>query len=396
VKKNIILSIFDLGFQFHPEFHRYHLEKGECMKKVLCAAVLFAVFLVPAVVSVPTTILSCSEFGLAVADTTVQCSVCQPAVADTWPHNNGKYGAGTRHYYMHNYWHKDLTVHVNGNGGAGWTNLTFTLKIGHDTIIEIPNGWASARIWGLWDPKYQNGPFTLAEITSHAGWGCDWYDVSLVDGYNLPMLYYPLPGTFPPDNPKLDSTYGRQGWTCGGENDCTKDLYLTAPVSMLKLDTINGIVDTNGFYCQDNDACRALKKAACPTSYSWALDDPHSLFTCPSPTVNAAASAAGPDYILDFGLPPTSPVISNNRPTMNYTFVGNASVTITKNKEVKYLYGGQELATLEIYSCSGKLMLRTAVNESGCIAVPKLNSGLYIVSLKSDHVLATKQMIVSR
>ncbi|HUI94019.1 MAG TPA: thaumatin family protein [Chitinivibrionales bacterium] len=352
------------------------------MKRFLSELALLTVLLIPFAVS---------------ADTTFTCPECFPAVADTWPHT-GKYGAGTRHYFMHNYWHKDLTVHVNGNGGAGWTNLTFTLKIGHDTIIEIPNGWASARIWGLWDPKYANGPFTLAEITSHAGWGCDWYDVSLVDGYNLPMLYYPLPGTFPPDNPKLDSTYGRQGWTCGGEDDCTKDLYLTAPASMLNLDTINGVLDTNGFYCSGDvgSPCAALKKAACPTSYSYPYDDPHSLFTCPSPTVNAAGTAVGPDYILDFGLPPTSLVDNNKKLAINRTILGNASITITRNKELKYLYGGQGPAWLEIYSCSGKLMLRTAVNDYGTIAVPQLNRGVYIVSLKSDRVLATKQMLVSR
>jgi hypothetical protein len=112
--------------------------------------------------------------------------------------------------------------------------------------------------------------------------------------------------------------------------------------------------------------------------------------------VNAAANAIGPDYILDFGLPPTSAVINNNKPTINYTFLGNASVTITKNKELKYLYGGQAPAWLEIYSCSGKLMLRIAVNESGSIAVPKLNRGVYIVALKSDRVLAAKQMMVLR
>ncbi len=370
------------------------------MKRFSFAAILLSVFLALSV-PVQTTMLPCSGFALAVADTIVQCSVCQPAVADTWPHNNGKYGAGTRHYYMHNYWHKDLTVHVNGNGGAGWTNLTFVLPIGHDTIIEIPNGWASARIWGLWDPKYANGPFTLAEITQHAGWGCDWYDVSLVDGYNLPMLYYPLPGTFPPDNPKLDSTYGRQGWTCGGQDDCEKDLYLTAPASMLKLDTINGVLDTNGFYCSDDGAgqaaCRALKKAACPTSYSFALDDPHSLFTCPSPTVNAAGTAAGPDYVLDFGLPPVTPVINNNKPTINYTFIGAMAVTMTRHGELKYAYAGGPNARLSLYSCNGKVICEIPLTESsGTVRVPAMARGMYFVSLRTDGAVKTTRMMVTR
>ncbi|HMD67599.1 MAG TPA: thaumatin family protein [Chitinivibrionales bacterium] len=356
------------------------------MKKVLSAAVLFAVFLLPAAVS---------------ADTIFTCPVCAPATADTFPHNNGKYGTGTRHYYMHNYWHKDLTVHVNGNGnGAAWTNLTFTLKMGHDTIIEIPNHWTSARIWGLWDPKYANGPFTLAEISETSGWGCDWYDVSLVDGYNLPMLYYPLPGTFPPDNPHYDSLQGRQGWTCGGEDDCEKDLYLTAPASMLKLDTINGVLDTNGFYCSDDGAgqaaCRALKKAACPTSYSFAYDDPHSLFTCPSPNL-PGYSGNGPDYILDFGLPPATSVINNNKPTINYTFIGDIAVTMTRHGELKYAYAGGPNARLSLYSCNGKLISEIALTESsGTVRVPATARGMYFVTLTAGDQVKTTRMMVAR
>ena len=126
---------------------------------------------------------------------------------------------GTRYFYLHNYWHKDLTVHATGNGTA-WTNLTFPLKMGHDTILQIPNKWASARIWGYWDPKYQNGPFTLAEINmdsrTAANWHLDWYDVSLVDGYNLPMLFYPLPGTFYHDSLALDRRWADKDGLAGG------------------------------------------------------------------------------------------------------------------------------------------------------------------------------------
>ena len=356
------------------------------MKKFLSVAAVLSVFLVPVAVPAQTTI--------------VPCSVCQPFEADTFPHNNGKYGTGTRYYFMHNYWHKDLTVHVNGNGnGAAWTNLTFVLPIGHDTMIQIPNHWTSARIWGLWDPKYANGPFTLAEITETSGWGCDWYDVSLVDGYNLPMLYYPLPGTFPPDNPHYDSIQGRQGWTCGGEDDCEKDLYLTAPASMLNLDTINGVLDTNGFYCSGDvgSPCAAIKKAACPTSYSFPYDDPHSLFTCPSPNL-PGYSGNGPDYILDFGLPPTAPVINNNKPTINYTFIDAMAVTMTRSGELKYTYGGGSTnASLALYSCNGRLLTKIPLTgSSGTVQVPGLARGLYFVVLTADTRVKTTTMMVMR
>jgi hypothetical protein len=332
----------------------------------------------------------------------VPCSVCQPAVADTWPHNNGKYGAGTRYFYLHNYWHHDLTVKANGAAnGSSWTNLTFTLKKGKDTILQIPNQWGSARIWGYWDPAYQNGPFTLAEINmdnrNANNWHLDWYDVSLVDGYNLPMLFYPLPGTFYPDSVALDAAVGRQGWTCGGENDCKTDLYLTAPASMLKL-SANG--DTNGFYCPDNPACEAIKKAACPTSYSYPYDDAHSLFTCPSPNLPASLgnwAKYGPDYVLDFGLPPTSPVINNNKPTINYTFISAMAVTMTRSGELKYTYGGTTNARLSLYSCNGKLISEIALTGvSGSVRVPNLARGLYFVTLTTDRSVKTTRMMVVR
>jgi hypothetical protein len=37
-------------------------------------------------------------------------------------------------------------------------------------------------------------PATLAEFTLGASDGSDWYDVSLVDGYNLPMRINPTQG----------------------------------------------------------------------------------------------------------------------------------------------------------------------------------------------------------
>jgi hypothetical protein len=355
-------------------------KKGGYMTKFFAFLVTVFAFLLSSSVPAQTTIIPCSD--------------CQPAVADTWPHNTGKYGAGTRNIYLHNRWHKDLTVHANGNGsGTSWTNLTFTLKIGRDTIIQVPNKWGSARIWGQWDPTYVV-PFTLFEMTLHAGWGCDWYNVSLVDGYNLPGIFKPVPGTFVAGNPQNLPTEGRPAeYTCG-VGGCTTDLYLTAPASMLKL-AANG--DTNGIYCNDNAECRTLKKTACPKSYSWAFDDPTSLFTCPSAHINDAASAIGPDYIIYFGLPPTSPDINNNKPTINYTFIDAMTVTMTRRGELKSAYGGRANARLSLHSCNGKLMTEIVLTEpSGTVRVPGLARGFYLVTLTTDRAVKTARMMVAR
>ena len=169
---------------------------------------------------------------------------------------------------------------------------------------------------------------------------------------------------------------------------------------MLKLDTINGVLDTNGFYCPDNAACEALKKAACPTSYSFPYDDPHSLFTCPSPNLPASLgnyAKYGPDYILDFGFPPATPVISNNKPTINYSFIDAMAVTMTRSGELKYAYGGGANARLSLISCNGKLMCEIPLTESsGTVRVPAMAKGMYFVTLRTDASVKTTRMMVTR
>ncbi|KAI4992445.1 hypothetical protein ZWY2020_051862 [Hordeum vulgare] len=79
------------------------------------------------------------------------------------------------------------------NGGETWN-------------LDIPDGTSSARIWGRTDCSFNGNsgrcgtgdcggalsctlsgqpPLTLAEFT--LGGGTDFYDISVIDGYNLPM-----------------------------------------------------------------------------------------------------------------------------------------------------------------------------------------------------------------
>ncbi|CAI0400462.1 unnamed protein product [Linum tenue] len=78
-------------------------------------------------------------------------------------------------------------------------------------------------------------PATLAEIT--LGRDQDFYDVSLVDGYNIAMAITPVKGTA-----GKCSTAG-----------CVSDLNLMCPAGL---------------------------QAACPRAYSYAYDDPTSISTC--------------------------------------------------------------------------------------------------------------------
>ncbi|CAM0144880.1 unnamed protein product [Urochloa decumbens] len=187
-------------------------------------------------------------------------------------------------------------------GGGG-----FPLRPGQSMVFTAPVGW-SGRIWGRTDCSFDasgNGscstgscgtllrcgasgapPASLAEFTLAA---VDYYDVSLVDGFNLPMVIKPVNG---------------QG-NCSAAG-CDGDLRQTCP-SELAVKT-NGrtvacrsacdVFDTDQYCCRGqfgNPAtCQPTFyskkfKAACPTAYSYAYDDPTSIFTC-----------SNADYIITF------------------------------------------------------------------------------------------------
>jgi Thaumatin family len=343
------------------DFFAVNLKKERCMKKFFSAAALLSFFLVAISVSAQTV----------------------PPTA--WPHG-GKYGFGTRYYYLHNYMAKDLIVKFTGAIGFPVKD-TFMLKAGKDTIWNVSNNWGAARVWAYWDPKFYNGPYTLAEITQRGYQGSDWYDVSLVDGYNLPMIYKPVPGTY------IDSTPLNQGWApqqmCGTAG-CLTDMYLTCPKADLRLDAAG---DTEACACQDDSTCRKMKKTACPLAYSYSVDDFTSIMRCPSPTL---PDTIGPDYILDFGFPPSESV--NKEPTINYSFVDAMAVTMTKHGELKYTYNGASTSTrLTLFSCNGKLVAEATLTGSyGTIHVPTLARGLYFVALKTGEFTKTTRMLVVR
>lgn len=126
-------------------------------------------------------------------------------------------------------------------------------------------------------------PATLAEFTLNGADGLDFYDVSLVDGYNLPMLIIPRGGT-------------RGG--CGATG-CLVDLNGACPAS-LRVARGNGgrsvacrsACEAFGdpMYCCSEqystpDKCgpsvySLYFKHACPRSYSYAYDDKTSTYTC--------------------------------------------------------------------------------------------------------------------
>ncbi|XP_015889738.1 thaumatin-like protein 1 [Ziziphus jujuba] len=184
----------------------------------------------------------------------------------------------------------------------------FELTKGSSRSFQAPTGW-SGRFWGRAGCNFDgsghgscatgdcgsgqiecNGagaspPATLAEFTLGSG-SQDFYDVSLVDGYNLPMI-----------------VEGNGGSGTCATTGCVTDLNRRCPAE-LKIDggdackSACGAFGTPEYCCSGEFAspttCKPsmyseIFKSACPQSYSYAYDDSTSTFTC-----------TGADYTITF------------------------------------------------------------------------------------------------
>ncbi|MGZ3420149.1 MAG: thaumatin family protein, partial [Polyangiales bacterium] len=140
-------------------------------------------------------------------------------------------------------------------------------------------------------------PASLAEFLLSGAGGKDFYDVSLVDGYNLPIGISPVAGTFTKGSGDL--------YDCG-DPSCTSDLNATCPTELQVKDGTHVIACLSACekFGTDEYCCRGAYgkpetcppttysktfKAACPTAYSYAYDDKTSTFTC-----------KGKDYVIRF------------------------------------------------------------------------------------------------
>jgi hypothetical protein len=169
----------------------------------------------------------------------------------------------------------------------------------------VLTNFTSGRLWaetncngGQCDP----GPYTLAEFTLSGFQNLDFYDLSLVDGFNVPMSIRPVDGTFTPGGGK---------YKCGTPI-CLYDLVNNCPADLLKNNA-----QAQPAVCQsacakfgeDQYCCAGafsggpqqcppsmysqVFKMACPDAYSYAFDDQASTYTC-------AGNDLAPDYDIIF------------------------------------------------------------------------------------------------
>ncbi|MQM15667.1 hypothetical protein Taro_048617 [Colocasia esculenta] len=193
-------------------------------------------------------------------------------------------------------------------GSSPLASTGFQLDKGETKSMSAPNGW-SGRFWGRTlcsadssgkfscatgdcgsgtmecSGRGATPPATLAEFTLNGSGGMDFYDASLVDGYNLPMLVVP------------------QGGTGGGNSTCTTtgclvDLNGLCPSELKVTSSGEGVACKSACeafgkdeYCcsgaySNPNTCQPTSysqffKNACPRAYSYAYDDGTSTFTCP-------------------------------------------------------------------------------------------------------------------
>ncbi|KAG9152107.1 hypothetical protein Leryth_017687 [Lithospermum erythrorhizon] len=204
-----------------------------------------------------------------------------------------------------------VTPGDNFNGGG------FALKPGQSLVFNAPVGW-QGRIWGRSGcnfDKNENGtcltgncgtslkcagsgkpPASLAEFTLAT---LDFYDVSLVDGFNLPLSVTPLNGK---------GNCSAAGCDADLRNSCPQELSVKANGKTIACRSACDVFDTDEYCCRglhgNPSTCQPtyyskLFKKACPTAYSYAYDDPTSIFTC-----------SGPDYVIAFCSTRKRPVCS--------------------------------------------------------------------------------------
>ncbi|XP_020115041.1 thaumatin-like protein 1b isoform X2 [Ananas comosus] len=213
---------------------------------------------------------------------------------------------------------------LSNSGRSPLETTGFALPAGGSRSLLAPTGW-SGRFWGRtgcsFDPAGRgscstgdcgsgqvecNGagadpPVTLIEFTLAGSDGKDFYDVSLVDGYNLPVVVEATTTAINTASTTADTdTVG-----CAATG-CAADLNQRCPAELKVGDgeacrSACEAFGTPEYCCSGEfgspDTCRPsvysqMFKSACPRSYSYAYDDATSTFTC--------ATAAAADYVITF------------------------------------------------------------------------------------------------
>jgi hypothetical protein len=219
--------------------------------------------------------------------------------------------AANREFIFHNHCHQTIWVGSQNNPNKALpSNGGWSLAPGASSTMSVADNWAG-RFWGRTGCNFNsagvgscqtgdcgnklachgaggNPPASLMEITLNGASGLDFYDVSLVDGYNLPVSMGPIAGT---------GSGKASPYSCAVAG-CVSDLNKICPAE-LQVHSSNGTVvacksacekfNTDAYCCRGAHGTSATCpptnysrtfKTACPAAYSYAYDYHPSTFTC--------------------------------------------------------------------------------------------------------------------
>ncbi|OWM84913.1 hypothetical protein CDL15_Pgr027700 [Punica granatum] len=218
--------------------------------------------------------------------------------------------------------------------GENFNGSGFALKPGQSAVYTAPAGWGG-RIWGRTGCSFdgsghgtcQTGgcgtsinctgpgspPASIAEFTLGE---VDFYDVSLVDGFNLPIIVIPMKGK------ENCTTVG-----CDGDlrKNCPSELRLNSSGKVIACRSACDVFNTDEYCCRgmfgDATTCHPSNysrtfKSVCPVAYSYAYDDPTSIKTC-----------TGAEYVVSFCSSRNETVCSYHNNTLSCNTPNSASTT---------------------------------------------------------------------
>jgi hypothetical protein len=175
------------------------------------------------------------------------------------------------------------------------------LNTGESWSIHVPAGTRNGRVWGrtgcgfitngtmlgqcqtgdcggtLACSKVGFSPATLAEYSLGTGrGGADYFDVSLVHGFNAPMSFLPSGGS------------GASRCVRGGPSCPVQEITFDCPFEQRAKAGCNNPCDGKGS-CGPNNGTEYFKKV-CPQTITYPRDTTNTIYTCP----------AGTNYVITF------------------------------------------------------------------------------------------------
>ncbi|KAK9286060.1 hypothetical protein L1049_014439 [Liquidambar formosana] len=191
--------------------------------------------------------------------------------------------------------------------GEAFNASGFALKAGQSAIFTPPAGWGG-RIWGRTSCNFdKNGNGTCqtgscgtslkctspgtppASIADFTLGDIDYYDVSFVDGFNLPIVVAAVNGK---------GNCSTAGCDRDLRQNCSSELSVKSNGKTIACRSACDYFNTDEYCCRgvygSPMTCMATNysrsfKQVCPAAYSYAYDDPTSIVTC-----------TGADYIVTF------------------------------------------------------------------------------------------------